>query len=230
MQDLLKTDPLLFLYRSCRGAIHVDINDHTSGYQGAIDTIRDKRRQLANFQIDKDVYAEIEEANTLAEVRVNPTPDAAVVSFYGATFTLACHRALKHLADLGVLVEKVEPFEVNLTEKIEELADICNAAVHLDINTYKNPKYWSIEKQDWMSGATAKTFLDDEREGDPDLFVKGGDFGSPEVCAIMIERDEVMNIHFYPNTPVGFCSWYHTELDEMLVTGIRVAKEYKLGK
>jgi hypothetical protein len=229
MQDLLKADPLLFLYRSCRGAIQIHINDHTACYHGAIDEIRDNQRRNKNFKIPKEIYKEIEEANTLGEVRINPTPDTEAISFFGATFTLACRRALDHLTELGLLAEKVEPFEVNLTEKIEELADICNAAVHLDISTYKTPKYWSIEKQDWMSGATAKTFLDDERDGDPDLFVKGGDFGSPEVCAIMIERDEVMNIHFYPNTPVGFCSWYHTELDEMLVTGIRVAKEYKLG-
>ena len=38
----------------------------------------------------------------------------------------------------------------------------------------------------------------------------------PEVLKKMIETDTVVNIHFYPDTPIGFYDIYHYDLEKAL--------------
>jgi len=83
-------------------------------------------------------------------------------------------------------------------DKLKELLSRCKAAVSITVNDHRNV-YESVE-----------TYLHD-REGwecPPEI--------EPDVRAKMIETDTVIEVQFYPDTPVGFYSVYHYDLDAAL--------------
>lgn len=79
-------------------------------------------------------------------------------------------------------------------DKIKELKSLCSCSVSIIINQHKD-YYDSVEQY----------FKDNE---DDDI--------EPEVMQKMIETDTVIWVQAYPNTPNGFYSVYHYNLDTAL--------------
>lgn len=84
------------------------------------------------------------------------------------------------------------------TDKLKELISRCKAGVNIEVNEHRN--YYE----------TAKVYIEQLDERGPIHEV------NPAIMRKMIETDTIINIHFYPRTPVGFYSVYHYDLDAAL--------------
>jgi hypothetical protein len=93
-------------------------------------------------------------------------------------------------------------------ERLKYIIDNCKAGVYLDINSHKD-NYESVENYI----ETMKTVLED--------FVE--DVGQ-DIISEMIKRDIVVNLTFYPNTPIGKYDIYHYDLDKALDLGVKIIK------
>lgn len=83
-------------------------------------------------------------------------------------------------------------------EKLQKLLDKCKCGVHLTVNQHRG--YYQ----------TAEEALK-EKEGyecPPEI--------EPEVRAAMIEKNTIIDLQFYPDTPIGSYSIYHYDLDMAL--------------
>jgi len=83
-------------------------------------------------------------------------------------------------------------------EKLQKLLDKCKYGVHLAVNQHRD--YYQ----------TAEDALK-EKEGyecPPEI--------EPEVREIMIKKNVIIDLQFYPNTPIGSYSIYHYDLDMAL--------------
>jgi hypothetical protein len=89
--------------------------------------------------------------------------------------------------------------KMNTTDKLKELISRCKASVHVTVNDHR----------DYCMTAEAHLKELDER-GDHPLEI------APEVRARMILTDTIVNLHFYPHTPIGFYEIYHYDLDKAL--------------
>jgi hypothetical protein len=86
---------------------------------------------------------------------------------------------------------------MNTTDKLQALVAACKATVHLTFNDHKTV-YQSVA--DYLDN--------DMSEFARDL--------SPEDRAAMIAKDTVVDLHFYPDTPIGFYKVLHHDLDAAL--------------
>lgn len=82
-------------------------------------------------------------------------------------------------------------------DKLKELISRCKCGVIVTVNDHRNI-YENLEQ-----------WLVDNR-------VDSGIPMGSEVWQKMIELDTVINVQFYPNTPVGFYDIYHYDLDAAL--------------
>lgn len=82
--------------------------------------------------------------------------------------------------------------------KIKKLLDSCKCGVYIQVNEYRD-----IYR-------TIKEWLDDLTRGECPLEI------SQDVRDKMIETNTIINIIFYPNTPVGSHSVYHYDLEAAL--------------
>ena len=80
-------------------------------------------------------------------------------------------------------------------DKLKELMSRCKAGVHLTVNEHRNYYQSAAQSLDELA----------QYECPPEI--------SDEVRQKMIETNTIINLHFYPNTPVGFYSIYHYDLD-----------------
>ena len=80
-------------------------------------------------------------------------------------------------------------------EKFNKLLARCKCGVHIEINTHRDV-YKSV-----------KETLEDFESLDCPLQI------DEDVRAEMIKRDTIVNIHFYPDTPIGFYDVYHYDFD-----------------
>ena len=83
-------------------------------------------------------------------------------------------------------------------DKLEKLLSLCKCGVFLTVNQHRD--YYETA-QDW--------FKEHDRDQCPPEV-------SPDVRRVMIETDTVIEIHFYPNTPVGFYVIHHHDLSNAL--------------
>ena len=74
---------------------------------------------------------------------------------------------------------------------------MCKAEVSIGINEHKNC-YKSVSE-------LIAERLENEIIDSDDI--------DQNILAVMIKRDFMVNIHFYPDTPVGFISFYHYDID-----------------
>lgn len=88
---------------------------------------------------------------------------------------------------------------MNTTDKLKEVISRCKASVRVEVN----------EHRDYYMTAEASLTELDER-GDRPLEI------APEVRAEMIRTNTIVNLHFYPHTPIGFYEIYHYDLDTAL--------------
>jgi hypothetical protein len=95
---------------------------------------------------------------------------------------------------------------------IEELAKKCKASVYLTVNEHRN--YYQ----------TAEAFLK-EREGyacPPEI--------DDDVRQRMIDTDTVINLQFYPSTPIGSYDIYHFDVEEAIKIALDILKGESNGK
>lgn len=82
-------------------------------------------------------------------------------------------------------------------DKLKALMARCKCGVHLTINDHRDVYKPVAEALD-------------------DLEACGFDDLAPEVRAKIIETDTLIDLHFYPDTPVGFYKVLHYDLDAAL--------------
>lgn len=83
-------------------------------------------------------------------------------------------------------------------EKLQKLLDKCKCGVHLTVNQHRD--YYQTAEEELK-----------EKEGyecPPEI--------EPEVRAVMIEKNIIIDLQFYPHTPIGSYSIYHYDLDMAL--------------
>jgi hypothetical protein len=82
-----------------------------------------------------------------------------------------------------------------LGEKIKWLLERCKASVSISVNNHKD-NYESV----------IEALEDEIMEGEIDQ----------EILNEMIKRSTIVYVHAYPDTPVGFYSTYHYDLESAL--------------
>lgn len=91
-------------------------------------------------------------------------------------------------------------------DKIEKLLSGCKCGVYISVNGHRD-SYKSIREK-----------LEDIPPDDLEEI-------SEEIKAKMIETDTLVNIHFYPDTPIGFYSIYHWDLEKALDMALECLEE-----
>ena len=93
-------------------------------------------------------------------------------------------------------------------DKFKELVSLCKAGVHLSVNTHRD-FYESVEQH---------ITTEERQEIDADVFAE------------MVARDAVVEVHFYPDTPVGFFRIHHYDIDEAMQIALDVAKNNRAAQ
>lgn len=91
--------------------------------------------------------------------------------------------------------------------KLKEILSLCKCSVSLEVNQHRD-YYMSAER-----------YLDEDiarLECPPDI--------DAETRKKMIETDTIINLHFYPLTPIGFYDLYDYDLDRCLDTALQILK------
>lgn len=83
-------------------------------------------------------------------------------------------------------------------EKLKELITKCKASVTITINDHRN-YYETVE--DKFKSEPDEGFRDDIED---------------EVFNEMVRTDTVIEIQFYPNTPIGFYRVYHYDIEKAI--------------
>lgn len=92
-------------------------------------------------------------------------------------------------------------------DKLQKISDNCKGAVYLRINDHRNC-YETVEH-------TLESALG--YECPPQIEEK--------VYKAMIERDTIINLQFYPHTPIGSYDLYHYDLDLILDQALKILKD-----
>lgn len=82
-------------------------------------------------------------------------------------------------------------------KKLNELKDKCKASVTITINQHKD---YLQTVQQYFDDLLRRKEIDEE-----DL--------EPNIVLKMIDTDTIIDIQFYPNTPVGFYRVFHYDLE-----------------
>ena len=88
-------------------------------------------------------------------------------------------------------------------DKLKKLIDRCACGIHLTINGHRD--YY-----DKVGDRLKELAL---RETPPDI--------SEEVKDMMIAKNTIIELHFCPDTPIGFYEIFHYDLDEALTLGLK---------
>ena len=83
-------------------------------------------------------------------------------------------------------------------DKLKELMSRCKCGVFLSVNEHRDYYQTAAARLEELAGY----------ECPPEI--------EPEVRQKIIETDTIINLHFYPDTPIGFYSLYHYDLDAAL--------------
>lgn len=91
---------------------------------------------------------------------------------------------------------------------LEALIAKCKCGVHLTVNGHRD--YYE----------SAEYYL--QREGQREVDAGCDDWASPEVVRQMIERDTIIELQFYPETPIGFYKVWHYDLSQAVADALGV--------
>jgi hypothetical protein len=93
--------------------------------------------------------------------------------------------------------------------KLENLLALCACEVGITVNEHRN--YYE----------TAEVFLDERAGGEcsPDI--------DPVVRKRMIETDTIVQVWFYPDTPIGSYSIYDSDLDVAVDRALEIAQKLR---
>ena len=84
------------------------------------------------------------------------------------------------------------------TDKLSRILGLCKCGVRLSVNIHR----------DLYQSAEYFLRVEEDDECPPEI--------DSDVRRVMIETDTVLNLHFYPTTPVGYYSIWHYDLDHLL--------------
>ena len=91
-----------------------------------------------------------------------------------------------------------------MKDKIQELVYLCSGSVTISINDHRS-HYQSIEEEiEEVAIIGGESYVD--------LFEEIG----RDVVQEMINRNQMVKIQFYPNTPIGFYMVYHWDVEKAL--------------
>jgi len=82
--------------------------------------------------------------------------------------------------------------------KFKQLLDRCKCGVHITVNSHRDYYQSAAESLEEISCMECPPSIDED------------------IKKIMIETNTIVNIHFYPDTPIGFYSIYHYDFDAAL--------------
>lgn len=87
-------------------------------------------------------------------------------------------------------------------DKLKELVSLCKASVEISVNDHKD--YYE----------TVDQYISEKERED----IK------PEVFAEMVERDTIVTVQAYPDTPIGSYTIYHYDIDKAVELAIMAVK------
>lgn len=93
-----------------------------------------------------------------------------------------------------------------MNDKFKKILERCKCGVYLTINEHRD--YYE----------TAQKNLDLQIELNEDFIEDVG----KEVINKMVELDTIINLQIYPDTPIGFYSIYHYNLDHVIDTAYNI--------
>lgn len=93
-------------------------------------------------------------------------------------------------------------------EKLKELINKCKADIHLTINNHKS-SYQSVT--DYINDLIEIKSIDNE-----DI--------EPEIYEKMKELDTIIELQFYPRTPIGFNVVYHYDIEQAIDEALETLK------
>ena len=94
---------------------------------------------------------------------------------------------------------------------MKKILEKCKCGVYLTVNSHKDT-YDSVE-----------TYITDLFSFNEDDNINE-DIGE-DVYKEMIKRDTIIELQFYPNTPVGFYKIYHYDLDMAIKEALEILKQ-----
>jgi len=94
-------------------------------------------------------------------------------------------------------------------DKLKELISMCKCGVFLTINEHRD--YYQTAAE------TIKEILEHEHIDEEDL--------PRDIQEKMIETDTIINVHVYPDTPIGFYDIYDYDLDRAIDRALQAVKE-----
>lgn len=89
--------------------------------------------------------------------------------------------------------------------RLAQLCEKCKCGVYVFINEHRNY---------YKTAEFTLSELFDRREDPPEI--------DSVIRAEMIKRDYIVEIHFYPDTPIGFFCVYHWDLDAALCMALEL--------
>lgn len=96
-----------------------------------------------------------------------------------------------------------------MTDKLAELVSRCKGPVYVTVNNHK--AFYESAKTAWENLCS----LDEDLNKDT----------GAETVKKMIELDTIIEVHFYPDTPIGFYQVFHWDLESALALAIDALAE-----
>lgn len=90
-------------------------------------------------------------------------------------------------------------------DKIVKIKKLCKCSILLDIDPHKD--YYQSTSQYFQDKPQLKELID------------------RDVYDEMCNRNTIINLHFYPRTPIGSYNLYHYDLDSILIQALRILEE-----
>lgn len=107
-----------------------------------------------------------------------------------------------NLAALKLDEQRVEIEQLRAVNKLEKLIRLCKCGISLTINEHRD--YYITAAQKLLDLEQVESALEIE----------------PDVRAKMIERDTIVVLQFYPDTPIGFFRILHYDFNAALDEGL----------
>lgn len=221
----VKADNLRGLFAICEGPVSVNINPHKTSYRSVVDHLPEleERNRGVIKAADK---LEMLHRDKIVNIQFTPNLPGMVYDIYAGSVEMAAFRAFALAKQImGKEDFCIDENPVNLTGLLEELGNLCKAEIHLDLNEFKSDK-WG-ESKDHGKIRTLDDWFAFEKEINPDDYIpdEDGDVVYPEQLVNQVIRDgNMLEIHFYPSTPVGYYSFFNSDYGNVLETAITIAK------
>lgn len=221
----VKVDNLRGLFDICEGHVSVNINPHTTSYQKVKEYLVEQGRHNRGAIKAAD-QLDMVHRDKIVHIKFLPHYPGMEFNIYAGSVEMAAFRAFALAKQImGKEDFTVDNGLVDLTDLLEDLGNTCKAEVHLDLNEYKSDKWGYSEHHgkvrtldDWF--AFEKELYPEDYEPDAD-----GDVTVPETLVNQVIRDgNLLEVHFYPNTPVGFYSFFNSDYKNVLETALQIAK------